>query len=511
VNQERPLLSVVVGGSTLTGLARTVASMRQQTDPDWELILPAGVTGAVDAVAATADPRVRVAGSPMRDALGSFTTVVDAGGRVLREAVETLRSTLERVPDLAMAWSSERVLAPDGGVEATIRKPSWSPVRLRSLPWTGRLTFLRTDLIHDVDDGVSERELVLRVSEAAHRRVSISEVLYEASPAVDDAVSDKDWDEAVRSVERHLVRTGVDARVERGRLPGSTRLRYAVPPDLSVSVVIASGAESGLAWGERRRWAVGAVDSVLRSAGHGALEVVLVVPVGSRSRLVEELGHRSEQVRVVEHGAGLDVPAMLNVGTVLSVGEVVVLLDERTEVPDDGFVRAVVGPLLAPGTGITGARVLTERTTHEGAGIGLADRRFRAVQRGATDTDPGPQGLLEVTRESTTLGPGAIALRRATFDEVGGVSEQLPTRWSWDLGLKVRHLGLTCVWVADARIYHLPDRREVSRKERDQETQVLRKRWRGRETDAFVPEIGALAVARAAAAAGQSQGAASRS
>ena len=60
------------------------------------------------------------------------------------------------------------------------------------------------------------------------------------------------------------------------------------------------------------------------------------------------------------------------------------------------------------------------------------------------------------------LGGGALAMRRATFDALGGVHEQLQLLDAIDLSHKVRHAGLRRVWVPAATAYDLAPHHRTS-------------------------------------------------
>jgi O-antigen biosynthesis protein len=173
-----------------------------------------------------------------------------------------------------------------------------------------------------------------------------------------------------------------------------------------------------------------------------------------------------------------------------------VLVDEYTEVSEDGFVAALAGPLLDDGVGLTGARLLGPHGHLRNAGYALHQHRFEPMFEDVAGSDPGPGGLFTVAHEVSGLGWGALALRRATFDAVGGLREQLNLLDAVDLSHKVRHLGLRRIWVPSATAYELAGRPKIPLAAQRQERDLVRSRWRAPELDEYAPAFGAWHAAR---------------
>ena len=76
--------------------------------------------------------------------------------------------------------------------------------------------------------------------------------------------------------------------------------------------------------------------------------------------------------------------------------------------------------------------------------------------RGAARDEPGYLGQLAVTRDVSAVTGACMALRRETYELVGGMDEAFPVAWNdIDLCQRVRRAGLRIVWTPHAVLTHL--------------------------------------------------------
>jgi hypothetical protein len=265
--------------------------------------------------------------------------------------------------------------------------------------------------------------------------------------------------------------------------------------DVSIAVVIPCQGVRGLAWGERRWFVVEAVRSLLKQAGSRSLDIVVVHTATVDLAVLAALHGLGDSVRLVPFAGAYDRPRMVNLGVLSTTAEVVMTMSERTEVASDGFIDALVGPLAQEDVGLTGPRLLRPNGTLVDAGLAFHSHRVQPMFEGVLATEPGPDGFLVHTHKCSGLSGGCLALRRTTFDRVGGLNLRLPVLSDVDLSFKVRDAGLSRLWVPEATAYLLVDRHKAERSRRD-ERQALRTRWQAPPLDEYVPTYGAYRAER---------------
>ena len=115
-----------------------------------------------------------------------------------------------------------------------------------------------------------------------------------------------------------------------------------------------------------------------------------------------------------------------NVAAAVATQDVLLFLNNDTEIVEPGWLAALAGWAATPGIGIVGPKLLYPDRTIQHAGVvlgigGVAGHSFV----GLPADSPGYLGLAGVTREAAALTGACIAIRRALFEAIGGFDEHL--------------------------------------------------------------------------------------
>jgi O-antigen biosynthesis protein len=526
-----PLFSIVtpVYNPPVDVLRSTIESVLAQTYADWELVLvddhsPDDRVREVLREFAAADARVRVieretnghivvaSNDGLAAARGEFIALLDHDDLLVPEALEKVKAVIDRVPRVDYIYSDEDKVDDTGAHFDHFYKPAWSPERLRGHMYTCHFSVLRASCVREVggfhpgSEGSQDHDLVLRVTEIARRIVHIPHVLYHwrvipGSAAGDQAAKPYAWHAGRAAVQAHLERVGIDGTVELGPTTGTYRIRRRLDPGVRVSVVIPTRGADALVWGERRVFVVEAVRSLVERGGHDNLEIVVVHDVQTPQAVLTELRSVApETLRLVPFDRPFNFAEKCNLGVLSSHGDVVVLLNDDVEVIDDGFVAELVAPLLEEGVGMTGANLLLANGTVQHGGVVLDDRLALMFGGDVRSVDhPGPLlvrnsqrsmvgSAMVVNRETSALTGACLAMTRALYDEVGGMSEQFAMNFGdVDLSLKVARTGRRLLWIASATAYHFEAQTRRQAVVRNGEVRRLARRWTLPTYDPYLP------------------------
>ena len=471
----------------LDAFGDTVASVLGQDYDDWEWVLvddcsPDPAVRVRLAEVAALDPRVRVyerdenggivaaSSDALNSARGEFVCLLDHDDVLETSALALVAETLDEHPDVDYAYSDQDRMTVAGQTHSPFRKPDWSPERLRHHMYTTHFSVLRRTLALEVGgfrsgyDGSQDHDLVLRVTERArevraHPGGALPLARGAGSAAGDAEAKPWAWDAGVRAVQDHLDRTGIGGRASKGRAPGTYRIEREPDLDTPVSIVIPTIGSTGVVHGAHRTMVVETVRSVLESSRHRALEFVVVydsptrrgdagraagTPLGDAPAAAGRVPppvqlQREEQRRrpprhrrdpgVHERRHGGDLPRRHRASHRSSARA------GRGRHRPQAAVRGLSGPA-------RGAR-LRQRHHHPQLLPRAAPGAARAY------------GELWVNREVTALTGACIAVRRETFEEVGGFTEVLPVNYNdVDFCLKLGHTGHRLVWLHDVLLYH---------------------------------------------------------
>ena len=496
-----PRFSVVtpVDGTGAAALEGTLRSVGAQRMADWEHLVitaadtaPATRRGLDDA--AGNDPRVRVdavaatrtaalADAGLERARGEWVVFVAAGDELHPDALGRVASAV--ADDVDFVYTDEDRLDHEGWRGDPHFKPDWSPDRLRAQPYTGDLAAIRRTVATDVGgvraelDGAHAYDLALRVTERGRRVVHVAEVLYHrrqrGAPPPGAAAA------AVRAVSEHLARTRFPATAaEHPDRPGYARLEPELDDRPLVSIVIPTGAQRRLVRGEEVVLAAHCVASVAKLTTYPNYEIVCVLDdhAGDEGRAAV-MNAGGDRVRIVPYPHRFDFSHKINVGALAADGDVLVLLNDDTEVITPDWIERMLMYAQDDGVGAVGARLLFEDGRLQHAGIigtwGRAGHFFYGFpgdHAGYLDNLLVPLDLLAVTA-------ACLMTRRAVFEEVGGLSREFPANYNdVDFCLKLHRAGYRTVCTPDASLWHYEGAsRQTGGRVEGEEMQLIESRW----------------------------------
>ena len=108
---------------------------------------------------------------------------------------------------------------------------------------------------------------------------------------------------------------------------------------------------------------------------------------------------------------------------------------------------------------MTGARLEHSDSTLQHAGHRYFGGGWTHAFLGAGKDDAGCFRALALNREASGATAACAAVRRDVFEEVGGLTEELPANFNdIDLSLKITRAGYRIVWMAHAALFHFESR-----------------------------------------------------
>ena len=489
---EAPLLMslvVCVEAANAEGLASTMASVCAQSYASWELVLvcEAGMERQLrDMLALREEERARVVAADSKDvmaragmeaAAGSYVGLVACGDTLEPDALWHFSRAVADHPQADLLYCDE-----DRLFEGHVGGPSFKTFpnygKLYECNYLGNLVMASSFALGaaasaSVGSGIAYGyDLALRAFEVARDVLRVPRVLYHAE--ADRAWGPNDHEEGKRALAAHLERRGIAAHVADGALPGTYRVCYELSePMPSVSVVIPTRDHADLL--------AACVRSVLQRTTYANLDVVLVENNSVERQtfeLYDELQGEDERVKVVvwespEPGA-FNYSAIVNYGVAQASGEVIVLLNNDTEVIEPCWLQEMLGCLARPEVGVVGAKLLFEDGLIQHVGmVANPEGDFCHVCQNLTSTALGPTYAAAMPGDYSMVTGACQAMRRTLFEELGGYDEELAVGFNdGDFCLRAREAGYAVTVCAHALLHH----REFSTRGRESTDTRLRKR-----------------------------------
>lgn len=379
------------------------------------------------------------------------------------DALDLIEAALDAAPDLVVAYANESWENPSGRLPVRSWKPVWSPERLRGQDYVGFPVVISRSLLRLVGGVRTELgvlalyDLVLRASEHAERVIRMREVLHHTSQprSWESARHEEEREMRQRVIQNHLDRVGMDA-VARTASAWQTRIDRKLVERPLVSIIIPTAGTVKRVWGRDTVLVENCVRSVLDRSSYSNIEIVVVHDVATADEgLVENLRRMAgDRLRCVPFAGEFNFSEKVNRGVIKSSGDVVILLNDDTFVASPGWIEELLAHLQEPDVGIVGPMLMLGDGRIQSAGHFFSDGASH-VAAGYSKEEFGPEFELAVAAERSGVTMACAAMRRDVFDQVGGLSVELPRAYNdVDFCNKLAANGLRMVWTPWVELYH---------------------------------------------------------
>jgi len=503
---QRPAISVIlpVYRTSVDILERTIASVEKQSYPIWQLCIvdDGSQSPAIDAIVnrrSSLDRRIQLVRLPSNQGIsaasnaalalaqGEFVALLDHDDELSPDALYHFVDALNQNPEADIFYSDEDHVDETGLRSDPFFKPDWSPDLILAENYVNHLMIFRRSLAVEVGgfrgnfDLSQDHDILLRMSVQARGIVHIAKILYHWRTDVYSMRRASQWEHrAVESSRRvvadHLHVTGIRATVEPGAVFPRWRVRYAIPDNQRVRILIPSAKVEIL---ER------CLGSIAQKTNYPDYEIAVLD--NSRANRIERFVRRWNVERrplkyVDLRHRPFNFSALNNAAARESDAPLLLFLNDDVTVIAPDWLTAMVELASRPEVGAVGAKLLYPDGTiqHAGIVVGLFDICGHAF-RGACEEDRLYFDFPSVIRDVSAVTAACMMVPARRFWECGGFDEDaLPIAYQdVDLCLKLRQRGYRVLVTPHARLYH---REATSKRPQDKdpspsETMAFRARW----------------------------------
>jgi O-antigen biosynthesis protein len=485
---DKPLFSLVFLGPVPFG-APTIQAVLGQIYPYFQVFASQNALAgcpdsrAVPLIGDTTDP-VAAFNTVMAHAIGDFVIALPADAILPPHALFEFADALVDAPDAWVLFSDEDCMDSSATRSLPRFKTAWDPDLMLGRDAVGNLAALRLPHVRAVgglrppDTGAADLsslmyDLVLRLGHAGpfgsmvhvpavlcHRTPPpaspgpASEGPASLGPASLGPASLASAEARRQVVRRILAERGLDARVQAAPLlPEANRIHWALPasPPL-VSILVPTR--------DRAEMLASCVAGLLSRTDYPHFEV-LIIDNDSREPATAALFARLQEdprVRVLLSFGKFNYARLNNLAVAEARGEVLVLLNNDTDVIAPDWLSEMVSHAIRPGIGAVGAKLLyaDETVQHCGVTMGPGWTLTHQLRRSARD-DPGPGGELALLRSLSAVTGACLAVRTALYHAVGGLDERnFPVAFNdIDFCLRLGDLGYRNICTPFAEMFHL--------------------------------------------------------
>ena len=420
------------------------------------------------------------------EASGDFLAPVDHDDVVVSQGFSQMLRCLQ-YHRASWVYSDEIQVDANGFLIRRMYKPDYSPQLLRSLMYINHLQLFSQELFRKVGgyregfEGSQDHDLALRMSEvvepvhaetiAYHWRI-----LEETQSRSGEQMAVQSVDTARRAIQEHFDRQGHSATVEPvliRRHPDSEpepigvyKSRLAPKPAFSTSIVIPcrlgtrkviDGKELILLEHclQAMSRSLSATDDQV--AERQEVQIVLVLNADDNPAEAEASlqRHHLDGIAICDE-PGFDFARKCNLGAKKSSGEILVFLNDDTEMQTSDWLHDVASLLEEEDVACVGGMLQNADRTVQSCGdnVGRDSAVHYAPHPNADNVGDAMHRYL-ADHETTSVSGAFLCCRRSTFEDLNGFSEAFPNSFQdVDFCLRARARDMRCITAPGIRLLH---------------------------------------------------------
>lgn len=459
-------------------LAEMVSSVRNQIYENWELCLADDASpqphvreflenlsddkGRIKIVLREKNGGISEATNSALDlADGDYITFLDHDDVLPAHALATMAAYINRHPDADIFYSDEDKLDRNGRRYGHFFKPDWNRERLYGQNYLNHLTVIRASIVRGLGglragvEGSQDYDLVLRaVSSTKAPIVHVPHILYHwriygNAGTFSSTQLEKATASARKAITEHFEAAGQTVSVG-AAINGYHRVVRNDPnPWLKVSVIVPTRDRADL---------LKACLNGLRRTDYPDIEIILADNSSVEAETISffEEARRSGAV-VVDCSGPFNYSRINNQAAKVAKGDILLLLNNDTEIIDPAWLKEMVRYLLQPDVAAVGAKLLYPDSTIQHAGVvlgigGVAGHLYISEPEKAS----GYYGALGIARDVSCVTAACMAIRKSVFDELDGFNEtDLQVAFNdVDLCIRIRQAGYRIIFTPFAALTH---------------------------------------------------------
>lgn len=412
-----------------SSVSATIDSITNQLYPDWVLqVVTKNKLGSdlSRKITLLDNSKIKVAGSQLFE-LSDWVSELPSGARLHETALLSAASAINSDPEIMLLYTDHDHIDTEDNFCDPHMKPDWNFDLFNAMNYLGPLVVLKRELWGSIKNRPPDQHLFL-------------------SEAVSNLSPDKIFH--IPKVLASFEINGDGTHLE----PPCKRITYDLPdPAPKVSILIPTRDQGKVL--ER------CLTSVLDKTGYENFEILLVDHETKEVKALNviEKFKKYKNLSVLSFEGPFNFSKIMNNAAEAATGEVLVSLNNDTEIVDSEWLAELVSQVIRPEIGVVGALLLFKDHTIQHAGIhpgkgGLMGHGHKHLP----EENRGYFSRLKAVHEVAAVTGACMAVKKSTWFELGGLDEEkLAVAYNdVDLCLKARKKGLKVIFTPYAKVIH---------------------------------------------------------
>ena len=509
----QPLFSVImpVFNAPIKFLQKAITSVQAQAYANWELCIADDKSTDPNVIQLLKkfereDSRIKVAyrsvnghiskasNSALELATGDYIVLLDQDDELRPHSLYMVAKALNENKELAIIYSDEDKINEQGERYDPYFKTDWNPDLFYGQNFINHLGVYKASLIKEINgfregfEGSQDYDLALRCIEqiSPEQIHHIPHVLYhwraiENSTAATIANKGYAFEAGIKALNDHLDRKKYKAQAVEN-INNSYRVKWSLPEkEPLVSIIIPTKDKVDIL--------STCITSIINKTEYQNYEVLIIDNNSvepATTAYYKSILSTNSKIKLYEYKKEFNFSAIVNYGVQKAAGEVVVLLNNDTEVINEDWLAEMVSQCMRKDIGAVGAKLYYPNGQIQHAGVFLYEGQpGNHIYLKREKEDPGYFNKLNLVQNYSAVTAACLAIRKEVYLEVNGCDEaHLKVAYNdVDLCLKVKALGYRNLWTPFVELVHYEslsrgdDFNEANYKRFKSEQTFMLKKW----------------------------------
>ncbi|MBQ7903656.1 MAG: glycosyltransferase family 2 protein [Oscillospiraceae bacterium] len=342
-------------------------------------------------------------------------------------------------------------------------KPDYSYYYLTNCNYICHLACMKRNIfialggLQSAYDGAQDHDLFLKITEIPDVKIHhIPKVLYYwrvHAQSTSGGVQAKPYvtQNAIRALDDHLARIGVQGKAVEGRFGSTYKIDYTLTSQPLVSIIIPNKDQVPVL--------TKCIDSLYAKTDYKNFEVLVVENNSTEPETFEYYGKiqkAHQNLKVLYYKGGFNFSAINNFAAQQAKGEMLLLLNNDIEIISENWLGEMVSLALQKNVGIVGAMLYYPNDTVQHAGVitglgGFAGHSHKYHPRGKS----GYMFRLSCVQNLSCVTAACLLVTKEAFDAANGLDEEFTVAFNdVDFCLRIRDMGWQVLFTPYAECYH---------------------------------------------------------
>lgn len=481
--KSKPLISIImpVYNTPEQFLRDALESVLTQVYPNWECCIAddASTKPHIQKLLreyGKKDPRFKIAfrdtnghisaasNTALSLATGDYIGLLDHDDVLREHALYMVVNEINRFPDTEIIYSDEDLIDEFGVRYDPYFKPDWNPDLFYGHNLITHFGIYQKDKVvalggfREGYEGAQDWDLAMRISEQipASKIRHIPYILYHwraviGSTALSAEYKDYAKTAQFKTLQDHFKRTQRD--VEISFIDGEFwKIRHMInEPKPLVSIIIPTKNQAPIL--------SRCIESIRNKSPYSNYEIIIVDNQSNENETLDYFSRLSEEeyIKIIQYDLPFNYSAINNFAAEQSNGDILLFLNNDTEVITPEWLDEMAGHALRPEIGAVGAMLYYPNDTIQHAGVilgmrGIAGHIYYGSPRGSL----GQRGRVRLMQNYSAVTGACLAIQKDKFTQINGFNEKdLPIAYNdIDLCIRLMEAGYRNVWTPHAELYH---------------------------------------------------------